>query len=165
MLTSSRPVVGNGPYTITPPCIEPVGDGFPVPHRRPPSPHSPCLPLEGGGTAIAATEGVSTKTGGYGIASFAAEPQNLDGLRRRRMSSPLRHQPTSDRTCRGGVSLRLGPPAALTVHRTVIHFRGMSLRYSVPSRASHSTSPSHKKDAPADGRGILSYTLISASPW
>ena len=32
------------------------------------------------------------------------------------------------------VSLRLGPPAALTVHRTVIHYRGMPLRHLVRGR-------------------------------
>ena len=35
----------------------------------------------------------------------------------------------SNQVCRGRVSLRLGPPAALTVPRTVIHYRGMPLRY------------------------------------
>ena len=75
-----------------------------------------CLPLEGGGfRRRRKTEGVVNNTGGHG-------------------DPPLHHYSTLHRIRRGGVSLRLGPPAALTVRRTVIHFRGMSLRYSVPSR-------------------------------
>ncbi len=131
---------------------------------------------EGGGTAIAVTEGVITSyefrvmrlpaaivmrtpAGLFKSprlpcgqpAPFTRGPSSYptsNGIRRGRCphrpgriwNPPLHRYPTSNRIRRGGVSLRLGPPAALTVHRTVIHFRGMSLRYSVPSRKGDATA-------------------------
>jgi len=118
MLTSSRPVVGNGPYTITPPCIEPVGDGFPVPHRRPPSPHSPCLPLEGGGTAIAATEGANQ----YQSPLRLAVARHLS-QRERQEGSAL--YLTLDRIRRGGARSTRGSDSPPDCHSLPL----VSLRY------------------------------------